>query len=277
MTWQPLSHQDYVHACWESTFKHRVTFTSHLALSPWWLWKHHSDTNANPACFLSSQFLTFVLLVLHLCVSIARAHISTATPTWNSTPGRLVHCPQTKRLLSVLALPATFNVAGMTQTRKRLTRRQPLSTAFRSPTATKACSQSSSAQTRRGCSWHPVWCLDAAGSAPELSQASGIRQKHFPHPRTSPYGRFLCQVLLHPSFLSQGKVLHSPMALVPTWHLHTADVRAPALVTHYSNTWWLAAKPSSRASRAPLCRRLPWAAGAFSGTRLATLWLLPHV
>lgn len=57
------------------------------------------------------------------------------------------------------------------------------------------------------------------------------------HPRTSPYGRFLCQVLLHPSFLSQGKVLHSPMALVPTWHLHTADVRAPALVTHYSNTW----------------------------------------
>lgn len=180
MTWQPLSHQDYVHACWESTFKHRVTFTSHLALSPWWLWKHHSDTNANPACFLSSQFLTFVLLVLHLCVSIARAHVSTATPTWNSTPGRLVHCPQTKRLLSVLALPATFNMAGMTQTRKRLTRRQPLSTAFRSPTATKACSQSSSAQTRRGCSWHPVWCLDAAGSAPELSQASGIRQKHFP-------------------------------------------------------------------------------------------------
>lgn len=41
--------------------------------------------NTDPACFLSSQFLNLVLLILNFCISIMHACVSTATlATWNS-------------------------------------------------------------------------------------------------------------------------------------------------------------------------------------------------
>lgn len=115
-------------------------------------------------------------------------------------PLGMVFCHQTKCLLPLLALPATFAMAGMTPNRKHPTRRQqpsiPPSNHHTLPA--RLCPRA-----------HPSF----RDQAETLSAA---------HPHTSLYSRFLCQVLLHPSFVSQGKSTPQPdrsdAHMTPSYH-----------------------------------------------------------
>lgn len=160
--------------------------------------------NANPACFLSSQFLNFVLLVLNLCVSITRACVSTPPPaTWNSTLEHGSLPPD--QALAVTPGTASNLYHGWNDSKqktpiKKTTLINSLSFPYsnQSMLPERLCPDTARVQLT------PSMMLGCSRLCPRANpslrdQAETLSTAHL---QTSLYGRFLRQVLLHPSFLS---------------------------------------------------------------------------
>lgn len=179
--------------------------------------------NANPAYFLSSQFLNFVLLVLSLCVSIAHACVFTATPAmWNSTLEHGSLLPN-QALAVTPGTAGTFHRGWNDSKQKTPNKKTTLINSLSFPHSNQSMLPEQLCPDTEQLQLTPSMMFGCSRLCPRANPSFRNQPETLStvHPQMSLYNRFLRQALLHPSFLSQGKALHSLAALVPTRHLHS--------------------------------------------------------